>query len=98
MARPAQVVRLSSKGQIVIPAAIRRRLRLKTGQPLSIRAGLKSEVILSAFEDPSREAEALLRRIRSAARRSHRDPVDELHRRRRAERELEARRHSPRNH
>jgi AbrB family looped-hinge helix DNA binding protein len=98
MAKQAQVVRLSSKGQVVIPAAIRRRLRLKTGQPLMIRAGAKSEVILSAFEDPSREAEALLRRIRTAARGSPGDPVEELHRRRRAERELEARRHGSRNH
>ena len=38
MGRESTIVRVSSKGQIVIPVAVRRRLGLKTGQPLAIRA------------------------------------------------------------
>ena len=35
------------QGQIVIPVAVRRRLGLKTGQPLAIRALTQGEILLS---------------------------------------------------
>ncbi|SRR5712692_10914527 len=46
MGRQSTIVRVSSKGQIVIPVAVRRRLGLKTGQPLAIRANTQDEIVL----------------------------------------------------
>ena len=92
------MVRLSSKGQIVIPARFRRKLGLETGQTLLVRAGEGKEVIFAPVEKASRDADALLRRIRAYARRSQRDPVGELHRRRQREREIEARKREHRGH
>ena len=88
MARHAQVVRLSSKGQLVIPAALRRRLGLKTGQALAVRTRPHREIVLSPAED-SQGLETMLRRARSWAGRRRRDLVEELHERRRRERERE---------
>jgi len=89
MARHATVVRLSSKGQLVIPAALRRRLGLKTGQALAVRTGAHREIVLSPAEADSQGVEATLRRARSWGEARRRDLVEELHQRRRRERERE---------
>lgn len=89
MARHAQVVRLSSKGQLVIPAPLRRRLGLKTGQSLAVRTGRQGEIVLSPAEADAEGLEQMLRRARSWAVGRRRDLVAELHERRRRERERE---------
>ena len=87
MARHAQVVRLSSKGQLVIPAPLRRQLGLKTGQALAVRTGARREIVLSPAD--SEGLEVMLRRARSWLPGQRRDLVEELHERRRRERERE---------
>ena len=89
MARHATVVRLSSKGQLVIPAALRRKLGLKTGQALAVRTGAHREIVLSPAEADSQGVEAMLRRARSWGEARRHDLVEELHQRRRRERERE---------
>ena len=86
MPRSASVVRLSSKGQVVIPVHIRRQLGLRTGQPLAVRTGRRSDIILGPAPERARDVEALLRRARSWAAPRKRDLVAELHERRRQER------------
>ncbi|HVR83596.1 MAG TPA: AbrB/MazE/SpoVT family DNA-binding domain-containing protein [Planctomycetota bacterium] len=93
MGRQSSVVRISSKGQIVIPVAFRRRLGLKTGQPLAVRAGAADEIVLRAVEKDSAAVDEMLRRLRAAAKKVGGDPLRELHERRRREREIEARKH-----
>ena len=90
MAR-AQIVRLSSKGQLVIPAPLRHALGLKTGQALTVRAGARREIVLSPAEDDEHDVETLLHRARAWSRRRDRDLVDELHARRSTERVRERR-------
>jgi AbrB family looped-hinge helix DNA binding protein len=85
MAKQTSVVRLSSRGQIVIPASLRRRLGLRTGQPLAVRASGREVVFVPAGED-SADIEVMLRRVRVWVTRTRRDLVEELHDRRRAER------------
>lgn len=87
VARSSTVVRLSSKGQLVIPAALRRKLGLKTGQVLTVRGGGDREIVITLAETDSRTLERALRRARSWATARRRDLVDELHQRRRRERE-----------
>ncbi len=95
MGRPSTTVRLSSKGQIVIPAALRRKLGLRTGHSLAVRSGAGRELIFNPVEDGAQDAAALLRQARdwfaSWRRRTGRDPLEEFHERRRKEREREAR-------
>jgi len=90
MARHATVVRLSSKGQLVIPARLRRKLGLTTGQALAVRAGTHREIVLSPAEEDSRGLEAMLEQARSWVATRRRDLVAELHDRRRRERIREA--------
>jgi AbrB family looped-hinge helix DNA binding protein len=90
MGRHSTVVRLSSKGQLVIPAALRRRLGLKTGQALAVREGADREIVITPAETDSQALEKALRRARSWTAGRRRDLVEELHRRRRREREREA--------
>ena len=90
MPRHATVVRLSSKGQLVIPAALRRKLGLKTGQALAVRAGAHRDIVLSPAEEASQGLDAMLRQARSWADGRGRDLVEELHERRRRERTREA--------
>ncbi len=87
MGRRSTIVRVSSKGQIVIPVAFRRRLGLKTGLPLAVRAGTQDDII----ERDSNAVDEMLRRLRAAAKKLGGDPLRELHERRRREREIEAR-------
>src|SRR5574341_1028917 len=92
MPRSGSVVRLSSKGQIVIPAALRRRLGLSTGQPLQVRAGASGAVVFEPVPTADAGEARLLERIREWTRKTGRDLVAELHARRRRERAEEARR------
>ena len=89
MARRGNVVRLSSKGQLVIPASLRRRLGLKTGQALAVRTGTRREIVLSPAEEDSLGIEAMLDRARAWSGGRRRDLVAELHDRRRRERARE---------
>ena len=93
MARQSTIVRVSSKGQIVIPVAFRRRLGLKTGQPLAVRAGTQDEIVLRPVDRDSEAVDEMLRRFRAAAKKLGGDPLRELHERRRRERKIEARKH-----
>jgi AbrB family looped-hinge helix DNA binding protein len=89
MARHVPVVRLSSKGQIVIPATLRRKLGLRTGQALAVRAGNGREVVFVPLEEQAADIHDMLRRAREWTTTTGRDLVEELHRRRQAERERE---------
>ena len=93
MGRQSTIVRVSSKGQIVIPVAVRRRLGLKTGQPLVICANTQDEIVLRRADPDADAVYEMLRRLRAAARKLGGDPLRELHERRRRERAREARKH-----
>jgi len=95
MARTGHLVVLSSKGQIVIPASIRRKLALRTGQSLLVHAEDR-RVVFSKVETGSRDVDAMLRRARAWAARSGRDLVQELHDRRQSEREEKSARNAAR--
>jgi AbrB family looped-hinge helix DNA binding protein len=95
MSRGSDRVRVSSKGQIVIPARLRRALGLKTGQALRIRQTGPGSVTLSR-PDEREEADSMLERVRATARSLDIDPVDDLHRRRGRERLLAERKHGAR--
>jgi AbrB family looped-hinge helix DNA binding protein len=86
MGRQATTVRLSSKGQIIIPAGVRQKLGLKTGQALTVRAGGRREIVFVPVEASSAGVGDMLRRTRAWAALARRDLVEELHRRRQAER------------
>ncbi|MBI3181451.1 MAG: AbrB/MazE/SpoVT family DNA-binding domain-containing protein [Myxococcales bacterium] len=92
MARRGQTVRISSKGQVVIPASIRKELGLKTGRTLRVRSTSKKEIVLSLPEANEAFIEEFRRRAAEWAKRTGRDLVEELHERRRKEREEERRR------
>jgi AbrB family looped-hinge helix DNA binding protein len=86
MPRRTTVIRLSSKGQLVIPALVRRQLGLRTGQALAIRTGPRREIVLGPAEEESSSLDAMLARARSWSQARERDLVEELHDRRRRER------------
>jgi antitoxin PrlF len=65
-----EVVKVSSKGQIVIPKDVRRRLGITPGKKLLMAVG-KKEIVLRKVEDLS--LEEMSRRISEVARR---DKVD----------------------
>lgn len=94
MGKPARVVRLSSKGQIVIPADVRRRAKLRAGDALVVRSGARREIIFTPAEELSQDLDKVLRDARkwfaSWKKKTGRDPLEEFHERRRKERELEA--------
>jgi AbrB family looped-hinge helix DNA binding protein len=86
----ARIVRVSSKGQVVIPAALRRRLRIHAGQPLALRAGSRDdELILRPVDSDTRAVDAMLRKLRRAATALGRDLLAEMHERRGRDREAE---------
>ncbi len=59
--------RMSSKGQVVIPEEIRKRLNLKEGTRFVV-LGQQDVVVLKAIEEPSiEEFEALIQQARAAA-------------------------------
>lgn len=62
--------KMSSKGQVVIPEEIRRRLRLKAGSQFVV-VGNKDTVILKTISPPSREDfEELIAEARKKARKA----------------------------
>jgi AbrB family looped-hinge helix DNA binding protein len=86
-------VRLSSKGQIIIPASLRRQLGLKRGQAMQARSGSGREIIFSPVDDGAVDLDAMLALARAWYAKTGRDPVKALDRRRRRERKLELRKH-----
>lgn len=65
-----EVTKLSSKGQVVLPQAIRDRLRLETGAKFVV-IGEGDVVILKKLEVPAREQlKQLLKESRACARRT----------------------------
>ncbi len=86
---------MSSKGQVVIPARMRRALGFKTGQALTIRQTGPSTATLSR-PDQRDEIDDMLARVRGYAATQASDPVEALHRRRRRERSLADKKHGPR--
>ena len=91
--RRTVVVRLSSKGQIIIPASLRRRLGLTKGQPLEVRPGKGREIVFVPVEKQPREVDVMLRQARTWFAKTGNDPLAELERRRRKEREIERKKH-----
>lgn len=71
-----EVTRLSSKGQVVLPQAIRTKLRLNEGARFVV-LGSHDTVILKRLEEPSREqARELLKASRAYARKVGLTPAD----------------------
>ena len=93
--KTGETVRMSSKGQIVIPARIRRELGLKTGRVLRLRATNPRQIVLSLPEDEPESLDEMLKRSRAW---KGPDLVEELHQMRRREREGEVRRRERRGH
>jgi AbrB family looped-hinge helix DNA binding protein len=98
MQKDYHVVRLSSKGQLVIPASVRRVLGLKAGQPLALRARNGREVVIVPLERDTLDVEAMLHLARTWMARTSRNLVEELHDRRRREREEEKQKLGRRGH
>src|SRR5262245_41812555 len=90
MRKRTRRLRLSSKGQIVIPADVRRELQLKTGSTLRFRITSANEIVLSANEEDV-DVESVRRSFEAWCRTTGRDSVAELHARRQKERAEEAR-------
>ena len=94
MGRQATIVRLSSKGQVIIPAEYRRKLGLRTGQSLAVRSGTGRELVFSPAEDAGEDLDAKLKEARAWfttwRRKTGRDPLKEFDERRKKEREREA--------
>ena len=73
---PIEVTRLSSKGQVVLPQAIRKRLHLTEGARFAV-LGSDDTVILKKLEEPTREeARELLKASRAYAKRVGLTPKD----------------------
>ncbi len=95
MGMPSDVTRLSSRGQVVIPAAIRRRLRLATGEPLLVETGPPGERVVILRGQSRDEVRERLARAYSWFERTGRDLVEELHESRRQARGREQGRRRP---
>jgi AbrB family looped-hinge helix DNA binding protein len=89
---PRDYVLLSSKGQVVIPAAVRRRLGLQTGQRLAFCVTGERRILLEPIENGASNLDTDLARARAWVARTQRDLVGELHRRRERDRALMERR------
>ena len=71
-----QIVRLSSKGQIIIPASLRRQLGLRKGQAMQARSGSGGEIIFSPVDDGAVDLNAMLALARAWYAKTGRDPVN----------------------
>lgn len=91
MPRKTRTLRISSKGQIVIPSDIRRELGLKAGGQLRVRTTSAREIVLTAAEEKV-DVEAIRDAFAEWCRKNNRDLVEELHEQRRRDRLEEARR------
>jgi AbrB family looped-hinge helix DNA binding protein len=83
------VTRLSSRGQVVIPAGIRRRLRLAVGEPLVVETGAPGERVVILRGQSRDEIRDRLARGYAWFERTGRDLVEELHESRRRARRRE---------
>ena len=83
------IVRLSSKGQIIVPASLRRRLGLQKGQAMQVRPDGEGAIIFTPVDEEPVDLETILAQARAWYAKTGRDPVKSLHRRRRRERRLE---------
>ena len=83
-------VRLSSKGQLVVPARIRRRLGWVAGRTIRLKVESNQQLTLSLIETSTGGLADMLMRARTWASASRRDLVEELDERRREERRREA--------
>lgn len=88
--RHQETVTLSSKGQLVLPARLRKELGLKTGRVLRVRATSDREIVLSLADATSSDVDAMLARAHAWTARTGRDLTAELHAARAREREAEA--------
>jgi AbrB family looped-hinge helix DNA binding protein len=86
----SDVTRLSSRGQVVIPAAIRRRLRLTAGERLLVESGPPGERVMILRGQGKDEIRERLTRGYQWFRRTGRDLVEELQEGRRRARTREA--------
>jgi AbrB family looped-hinge helix DNA binding protein len=84
--------RLSSKGQVVIPAPVRRALGWRPGEYLTVEIGAGRERVLTLRARTSDEVEAALSRGYAWFEQTGRDLVEELHESRRRARARERRR------
>jgi AbrB family looped-hinge helix DNA binding protein len=74
--KDVSTTKLSSRGQVVIPEEIRRRMRLEPGTQFVV-VGEGDVVILKAIQAPSMEQfDALVERARATARESGMSPRD----------------------
>jgi AbrB family looped-hinge helix DNA binding protein len=86
------VARLSSKGQIVIPAAVRRRLGLCAGDELRVSVGPSGEQTIILIRFQPNEIQTGIERGYRWLERARADPVEALHESRRAAHAIERRR------
>ena len=87
--KTGDTVRMSSKGQIVIPAHVRRALGLKTGRILRLSTMSPRQILLSLPGDEEESLDEMLKRSRAWR---GPDLVEELHKLRQRGRDEEARR------
>lgn len=85
----SDVTRLSSRGQVVIPVEIRRRLRLAAGDTLLVETGPPGERVIILRGQSRDEVRDRLTRAYSWFERTGRDLVEELHESRRQARKRE---------
>jgi AbrB family looped-hinge helix DNA binding protein len=83
------VTRLSSRGQVVIPAAIRRRLRLTAGEELLVETGPPGERVVVLRGQSRDEIRERLASGYAWFEKTGRDLVEELHESRRRARKRE---------
>ncbi len=87
--------RLSSRGQIVIPASVRRRLRLEPGDLLRVEVQESGREAIVLRRATKAETERALEEGYRWFARTGRDPVEELHEARRQARIAERSRRRP---
>jgi AbrB family looped-hinge helix DNA binding protein len=96
MGKRARTVHISSKGQIVIPAELRRAMGLTVGGELRVRLDSPRKLVLTVPEYDEDELRAIFAKSEEWTRKTGRDLVEELHHRRRQERARKAIRHGAR--
>lgn len=88
----SETTRLSSKGQVVIPARVRRRLSLNPGEQLRVEIGSDAERTIVLRAETRREIDARVEAGYAWLERNRLDMVEELHEERRKARRRERRR------
>jgi AbrB family looped-hinge helix DNA binding protein len=88
----SETTRLSSKGQVVIPARVRRRLSLVPGEELRVEVGSDAERTIVLRGQTRREIDSLIEKGYAWLERNRIDMVEALHGERRKARRREQRR------